>query len=106
MSLNPFRTVTEEEKKQREADQKVIDDKIKALALLGQKIIASPDGVKYRAELEKQRDEIIKIAIRTVDPDPIRDAFFCRAVFNKLGVLYGFLDSVDKDAKSSSAAQF
>ena len=96
---NPFRKETEAEIKKREADKKAIEDKVRAVTEIGQKIIASPDGDKYRWELVKQRDEIIKLAIRTVDPDPIRDAFFCRAVFNKLGVLYGLLESIESDAK-------
>ena len=97
---NPFRNISKEELLKREADKKLIADKIKVVAEIGNKLLASPDGIKYKQELEKQRDEIIKLAIRTVDPDPIKDSFFTRACLNKLSVLYGLLESITKDANA------
>ena len=99
MLPNPFSRETPDEVKKREASKKTIEEKIKAVTAIGQKILASPEGERYRWELAHQRDEIIKLAIRTVDPDPIKDAFFLRACMNKLGVLYGLLDSIEADAK-------
>jgi len=99
MLPNPFSRETPDEVKKREASKKAIEDKVKAVVEIGKKVLASPDCEKYKWELLHQRDEIIKLAIRTVDPDPIKDAFFLRACMNKLGVLYGLLDSIEADAK-------
>lgn len=99
MPLNPFRKVDNDEIKQREADKKTIDENVKRLASNASALLNSIHGVKYVKELEEQRDKIIKLAIKTVDPDPVKDAFFCRAVFAKLAVLYGILDGIEKDAK-------
>jgi hypothetical protein len=100
---NPFRKITDEEKLARETNKKIIEQKIKFLSELGSYMLSSPQGEHYREELMKQRDQIIKLAIVTVDPDPIKDAFFCRAIFNKLGVLYGLLEEIEKDAKRQTA---
>lgn len=96
--MNPFRKIDETEQKQREADKKVIENKIKALAELGNYMLLSPQGAKYKEELRKQADDIIKFMIKVVDPDPIKDSFFTRTCLAKLAVLYSLMESIEKDA--------
>lgn len=104
MPQNPFRSLTKEEQKKREDDQKAIAEKMQQVMELGQKVLASPDCVKYRQELEKKRDDIIRLAIRNNEPDPVRYAFACKAVFTGLGVLYGLLEAIERDAKPRPTA--
>jgi len=100
MALNPFRNLAKDEILKREQAKKEIADKIKSVTELGQKVLSSPDAIKYRQELEKQRDDIIKLAIRNSEPDPVKYAFACKAIFTGLGVLYGLLESVERDARA------
>lgn len=100
MGHNPFAPKTEKEIKDKEKVKKEIELRIKTIATIGQRILSSPDGISYKQELEKQRDSILKLMILTVDPDPLKDAFFVRACLNKLSVVYALLESVERDART------
>ena len=97
---NPFRRPDKEEIQKREADKRTIETKVKALTDSARTILSLPNSVRYIEQLEMERDNIIKLAIRINEPDPIKFAFFCKAVFSKLGVLYGLLESIERDARA------
>ena len=98
--MNPFRKLLPDEVKQREHDAKLIADKVKLLAEIGGKLLSCPEGLRYKELLEVERDNIIKMGMRNTEPDPIKYAFACKAIFSSLGVLYGMLDEIKKDVNA------
>ncbi|HAG51719.1 MAG TPA: hypothetical protein DCL42_10370 [Deltaproteobacteria bacterium] len=95
---NPFKPLTTEEIKKQKVEREEIKQRLQCLSSLGQKCMANPDFKKYRDELAEQKDAIIKLMIKAVDPDPMQDAFFLRACLNKLSVYYEILELPEDDA--------
>ena len=102
---NPYEPLSKEEIAKREKDKKALEKKIKDIAELGAKCLAHEDFQKYRAELQVTKDEIIRLMIKNVDPDPIKDAFFLRACLNKLDALFMIEDMIQKDTRRANAGK-
>ena len=95
---NPFKAPSAEEIARDKKEREELKVRIKSLSELGQKVIAHPDFIKYREELIKQKDEIIKAMIESVNPDPVQDAYFLRCCLNKLSAYYELLELPKDDA--------
>lgn len=95
---NPYRRKTEEEVAKEARSKEEIGQRLKFLSELGKKCLSHPDFIKYKDELDRQKDQIIRAMIETVNPDPIQDAYFLRACLNKLSAYYELLDLPNDDA--------
>lgn len=96
---NPFAVPTKEELEARLREKKEIEKRIKETIELGKKCLAHEDFTKYRKQLEKDKDEIVKAMIKTVSIDPVQDAFFLRTCLSKLDALYMLIDYVEGDSR-------
>jgi hypothetical protein len=95
---NPFKAKSAEDIKKDREQREEINQRLQYLSVLGQKCLTHPDFVKYKEELVKQKDEIVKLMIKTVNPDPIHDAYFLRACLNKLSTYFELLELPNDDA--------
>lgn len=95
---NPFRNRSKEEELKRAEERSKLNEQLSKAIANATHILSSEWGAKYVKDLTDTRDALIRYCIKTVNPDPVKDAFMIRAVLNKLAILYEILDNIQSDA--------
>ena len=102
MQRNPYKSLTDRERVRKDLEKKHLEKKIKDIASLGKKILSTKDYIRYKKMVEDIIFEAIKMMIKNVNPDPIKDGFFLRCTLNKLDAFLMLVDLPEMDAKKEA----
>lgn len=97
--MNPYEKPTAEEIAREEALEKEMQDRFNATIELGKKCMQREEFQKYKEEYEKAREIAIDFLMEHVNEDPIKFAFQCIAVLNKIQTMKQLINLVELDAK-------
>lgn len=98
-SKDPFSNKSAEEIKKEQEVLHSIQDKINKVYDSARSCLASTDFQKYRESVRQAREDLITLGKLNRETDPVKYAFFCKAIFSKIDAFDMMVEEIEKDAK-------
>lgn len=96
---NPYRPMTDVERQKAEKERQELKKKLDEIKGIGQKLLAHEDFKRYRQLFTEVQEDILRQMYEHADPDPVKDAFFLRAMLNQLLPFKQLISMAEADSK-------